>query len=183
MKTKYLLRAALCLALIAVGARIQIPLPYFDYYTFQFTFVLLTAVLLPPIYAIGTMVTYIAMGLLGIPVFAGGGGFDYVLRPSFGYLIGFLATVVVLAQIYKRKQPTTKWGYFLLNTIGIVVTYLFGLTYKTAILHFYLGQAVPIWAILTTAFAFDIPADVIMVFCLSLIEVRVVKAIGASNLG
>ena len=68
-QTKLLFRAALIVALIAVGARIQIPLPYFDYYTLQFTFVLLGAALLPPIYAFGAVAAYVVMGLLGIPVF------------------------------------------------------------------------------------------------------------------
>ena len=71
MKTRLLFRAALMIALLTVGARIQIPLPYFDYYTLQFTFVLLAAVILPPRYAWGSVATYVVMGLIGIPIFAG----------------------------------------------------------------------------------------------------------------
>ena len=68
MKTRLLFRAALMIALLTVGARIQIPLPYFDYYTLQFTFVLLAAVILPPRYAWGSVATYVLMGLIGIPI-------------------------------------------------------------------------------------------------------------------
>ena len=34
---------------------------------------------------------YVAVGLAGIPVFAAGGGIQYVFRPSFGYLLGPMA--------------------------------------------------------------------------------------------
>ena len=37
-----------------------------------------------------SVLLYIGIGLLGIPVFASGGGISYVLVPSFGYLIGFV---------------------------------------------------------------------------------------------
>lgn len=183
MKTRLLFRAALCLALIAIGARIQIPLPYFDYYTLQFTFVLLTAVVLPPLYALAAVGGYVLLGLLGVPVFAGGGGIGYVLRPSFGYLLGFLVTAGVLSEIYQRTQINTRKAYYALNSLGIVITYLFGLTYKAAILSFYMNQAVPFWTILTGAFAFDIPADFLMILLLSAGEARIVRTIRGNKRG
>ncbi|MFQ7171426.1 MAG: biotin transporter BioY [Thomasclavelia ramosa] len=30
---------------------------------------------------------YVVIGLLGLPIFAAGGGLAYIVRPSFGYLI------------------------------------------------------------------------------------------------
>lgn len=183
MKTQLLFRSALCLALIIVGARIQVPLPYFDYYTLQFTFVLLSSVLLPVRYAVGTMGAYILLGLMGVPIFAGGGGFAYVLRPSFGYLIGFLVTAGVLSAINTRKPVHTRMGYFGLNSLGIVIIYLFGITYKVAILAFYLNEVIPLSAILVTAFAIDIPADILMIAVLSMAEVKIVGAVNSAVRG
>ena len=181
MKTRLLFRAALMIALLTVGARIQIPLPYFDYYTLQFTFVLLAAVILPPRYAWGSVATYVLMGLIGIPIFAGGGGLGYVVRPSFGYLIGFIITAGVLAELKHRYKIHTLKGYFTLNTIGIVITYLFGLSDKIAILAWYLNQSVPLSDIFWVAFAFDIPADFIMIVILSAAEVPIVNALQSLN--
>lgn len=110
MKTRLLFRAALIIALLAVGARIQIPLPYFDYYTLQFTFVLLAAVILPPRYAWGAVGTYVLMGLIGIPIFAGGGGLGYIVRPSFGYLIGFIFTAGILSYVKHHYQIHSRKG-------------------------------------------------------------------------
>ena len=176
-RTKVLFRAALIVALIAVGARIQVPLPYFDYYTLQFTFVLLGAALLPVRYAIGAVAAYTIMGLMGIPVFAGGGGISYVLRPSFGYLIGFIVCAGSLSYLHAAYNVRTRMQYFLLNLVGIGIVYLFGLTYKVAILYLYMNQTVDMNVLLVSAFAVDIPADIIMVAMLSMAEHKIVRAL------
>ena len=36
-----------------------------------------------------SLVLYLALGLVGLPIFSSGGGPAYVLQPSFGYIIGF----------------------------------------------------------------------------------------------
>lgn len=181
MKTRLLFRAALIIALLAVGARIQIPLPYFDYYTLQFTFVLLAAVILPPRYAWGAVGTYVLMGLIGIPIFAGGGGIGYIVRPSFGYLIGFIFTAGILSYVKHHYQIHSRKGYFGLNCLGIIITYLFGLSYKIAMLALYLNETVPLNDIFHVAFAFDIPADFLMIIILSAAEVPIVNALQSLN--
>ena len=124
------------------------------------------------------------MGLIGIPVFAGGGGFGYVVRPTFGYLVGFIATAGVLAYVKSKYDVHTRKGYFWLNCLGIVITYVFGLSYKVAILALYLNETVPLLHIFQVAFAFDIPADFLMIIVLSLAEVSIVNALslGAKRL-
>lgn len=174
MELRFLMRSALLMALIIIGGKLQIPLPYFDYYTLQFTFVLMTAVVLPLRYALMTLGGYVFLGLLGLPVFAGGGGISYVLRPSFGYLIGFVATGAVLAYLTDKKLPQTAKQYYVLNFIGVLITYAFGLSYKSLILTYYMNEAVPFWIIFTGAMAFDIPADLIMIFFLTFLEVKIV---------
>jgi biotin transport system substrate-specific component len=37
-----------------------------------------------------SQIVYLLVGLVGFPVFAKGGGPQYVLEPSFGYLVGFV---------------------------------------------------------------------------------------------
>ena len=85
--TRNMVLCALFAALIAIGAFIRIPVPYVPI-TFQGFFVLLAGFLLGPKYGAASMLIYIAVGLVGIPVFTEGGGIMYVLKPTFGYLIG-----------------------------------------------------------------------------------------------
>ena len=75
--------------------------------------------------------TILMMGLLGLPVFASGGGFSYVLLPSFGYLIGFLfgSIIVGFSVSYLKDQKYT--NILLLILLYEAIVYIFGLGYWT----------------------------------------------------
>ena len=80
-------------ALIGVGAFLKITIPVQPvpmHFTLQFFFVLLCGLWLGPQKGAMAVGGYVLLGLFGVPVFAGGGGLGYVLRPSFGYLLGFV---------------------------------------------------------------------------------------------
>lgn len=89
LKTQKLVLCALFAALIAAGAFIQIPIPVIPL-TMQFLFTNLAALTLGKRWGAASAGVYVSLGLLGLPVFTGGGGIGYVLRPTFGYLIGFI---------------------------------------------------------------------------------------------
>lgn len=96
-----------------------------------------------------SMLLYLVLGLLGIPVFASPpyGGVAYVFQPSFGFLIGFIFGAYVvgkITEIGQRKQST----YFIANIIGILVINLFGLTYFWFLFSFVLKQPKPVLEIL-----------------------------------
>src|SRR5690606_29929155 len=47
---------------------------------------------------VATVALYLVEGLAGLPVFATGGGIDYVLRPSFGFLVGALPMAYIIGR-------------------------------------------------------------------------------------
>ena len=115
MKQMTAVRMALCslfTALIAIGAFLQIPLPNFDYFTLQFFFVLMAGMLLGARLGALSAALYVLIGLLGIPVFAAGGGISYVLRPSFGFLLGFIVTAFCSGWIMQHGQRKWKTNYY-----------------------------------------------------------------------
>ena len=73
-------------ALTAVGAFIKIPIPVVPF-TLQFLFTILAGLLLGARLGAVSMGAYAFLGLAGLPIFAEGGGFWYVLKPSFGYIL------------------------------------------------------------------------------------------------
>ena len=87
--TRDLILCALFTALSAIGAFIRIPVPLVPF-TLQITFTTLAGLLLGSKKGAISVAVYVLMGLIGIPVFTQGGGFSYVLKPSFGFLVAFI---------------------------------------------------------------------------------------------
>lgn len=87
-KTNSLIMCALFASLVAIGAFIQVPVPFMDYFTLQFLFVVLAGLILGPSKGAVSVGIYVLMGLCGLPIFAAGGGLTYIVKPSFGFFIG-----------------------------------------------------------------------------------------------
>lgn len=103
MNTKRITKIALMIALTIAGAYITIPLPELPF-TLQTLFALLSGLLLSRRDALISQLIYITLGLIGLPVFAaGGGGLAYVLRPSFGYIL-CLPTLAYFSSLLKDKN-------------------------------------------------------------------------------
>ncbi len=111
-KTLTMSRCALFTALVAISAYIQIPVPFMDYFTLQFFFVLLAGMILGKKQGAISVGLYVLIGLLGVPVFAAGGGIGYIFKPSFGYLLGFIVTSYAVGYTIKKNKCKKIWSIF-----------------------------------------------------------------------
>jgi biotin transport system substrate-specific component len=72
------------------------------------------------------VLVYILLGAIGVPVFAGfSGGFDKILGPTGGYIVGFIFTALITGGILKKfgkKLPVM----ILAMLLGLVACYAFG---------------------------------------------------------
>lgn len=124
MKTLDMVYIALFAALISICAWISIPttVPF----TLQTFAVCLTAGLLGMKRGTLTIVVYLLLGAIGLPVFAGfQGGLGSLLGTTGGYLIGFLFTALIVGFIsdrFGRKLPAVAAAM----VVGIAVCYAFG---------------------------------------------------------
>ena len=112
-------------ALIALGARIVLPLPGTPVpLTLQVPFVLLAGTLLGAWDGAAAVLLYLTLGVAGLPVFAAGGGPAYLLGPTGGYLVGFLPAAGLAGALAGRS------GSFLrllaAMTAGASIIYLCG---------------------------------------------------------
>ena len=82
MKLREVILCGLFIALITVGTFVRIPVGT-DVYTLQFLFTLLAGLMLGARLGALAIGTYVLMGLVGIPVFASGGGALCPRRPVF----------------------------------------------------------------------------------------------------
>ncbi|MFQ5769363.1 MAG: biotin transporter BioY, partial [bacterium] len=106
-KLHFYILSSLFAALTAAGAFIKIPLPYVPI-TLQTFFVLLAGLVLGPKFGALSQIIYLAVGLLGVPIFAHGGGPGYILQPTFGYLLGYPIAAFVIGLLTKRKKISAK---------------------------------------------------------------------------
>lgn len=87
---------ALFIAIITVCSQIYIPLGLVPF-TLQTLGVFVTAALLGLKRGTISIILYLVIGLIGIPVFAEfSGGISLVFAPSFGYILGFILTSVTV---------------------------------------------------------------------------------------
>ncbi|MBE0618790.1 MAG: biotin transporter BioY [Proteobacteria bacterium] len=123
--TRDLVLTGLFAALTAVGAKLMLPLGPVPF-TLQPLVVLLCGVLLRPRLALLSQVVYLGVGLLGLPVFAYGGGIGYVLNPTFGFLVGFALGAWVISLVVSRVARPG-WGRLAAGLLlGMVVVYACG---------------------------------------------------------
>lgn len=91
---------ALFAALISASCFIQIPLPGGIPIVIQDMMCLLSGLLLGPIYGTISIVIFLILGSLGLPVFSGKGGIQHLISgPTCGFLWGYIIAVFVAGLI------------------------------------------------------------------------------------
>ncbi|UCH36143.1 MAG: biotin transporter BioY [Armatimonadota bacterium] len=120
-----LILSALGAALTAIGSRIAIPLWPVPV-TLQVFFVLLCGAALGRKWAAAAQAQYLAAGLCGLPVFAGGGaGPAALLGPTGGYLVGFVAAAYVTGWL-TEVLASRRAGRCVATLAGAAVIWLCG---------------------------------------------------------
>lgn len=125
-------------ALTAIGAYIKIPLPHIPI-TLQTFFVIMSGNLLGYKFGSISQILYLILGLMGIPIFAYGGGPGYIFQPSFGYLLGYPVCAFIIGIFLKLVLPdfniATKpkknifFTIVIADVVGILMLFIFGLGY------------------------------------------------------
>ncbi len=75
-----------------------------------------------------SQIAYVMLGLFWLPVFAQGGGIDYLYEPSFGYLLGFIPGAWLCGWLAFRQRPKIEWFAFS-SLGGLLVIHICGLGY------------------------------------------------------
>ena len=161
MNTRTLTRTALFAALTAAGAFIRIPLGYSSI-TLQFFFTAMAGCLLGPVWGPVSQAVYVALGLIGLPIFTQGGGLTYLLQPTCGFLLGLIpaAWVIGLLTVHRPPHPVRT---ALACLAGLTVLYAVGLPYMAVILNQYMGKAMGFSAILWAGMLPFLPGDMLKI--------------------
>lgn len=161
---------ALFAALITVGAFIRIPMPALAF-TLQTLFVVLAGMLLGPVRGMAAVGIYILMGLIGLPVFTMGGGLDSVLKPSFGFIIGFIFAAWISGRLCAGSSPG-RARLIIAACAGMLAVYAVGLPYYYIICRYYLGTPVGAGFLMVNCFLLTLPADAVKAGAASVIAYK-----------
>ena len=115
----------ICSLLLILSAKIKVdlyPVPM----TLQPLAVLMIAMLCGRNISVSAVSLYLFQGMIGLPVFAYGGGLPYLLGPTGGFLFGFLLASIIIGELADRG-----WGKYLFKSviamlIGLLVIYICG---------------------------------------------------------
>ena len=124
-KLRMMIVTALFAAIIGILAQVTIPLPLVPI-TGQTLAIGLAARILGARYGTLSILVYLGIGAVGIPVFAQmSGGLASLFGPTGGYLFGFIPTAFVIGY-YLEKMGFTFMNAIIANILGMFVALTFG---------------------------------------------------------
>ena len=159
-KIKNIIMVSLFAALTAVGAFIKIPIPYVPL-TLQTLMVMLAGLILGSRLGALSQLLYLTIGLIGLPIFAQGGGPGYVLQPSFGFLVGFIAGAYVIGKVVERERSLSFPRTLAALLLGQAAIYLFGISYLYFNLNYIINKPISLFTALKIGFLVFIPGDIL----------------------
>ncbi len=136
-------------ALMAATAGLSIPLGSLPAISLQTIFVFLAALLLGPKLGSISMIIYVLMGAIGLPVFSNyRGGISVLLSDSGGFIIGFIFSAYFIGIMKNIKFINKNFlSIFTILLIGNLIIYMCGASYiayiTNASLLFTLGLFTP----------------------------------------
>jgi len=145
----------------ALSSKVKVFLPFSPVpITLQTFSVILSGIVLKEFGAF-SQVIYLVLGILGLGLFANGGGVNYVLSPTFGYVVGFVFASYIAGYFTKRYSNSR------MLILGLIIANL--AIYVPGLLWLYVvlskgGNAVSLQYILSIGFLPFVIGDILKIF-------------------
>ena len=167
-----LTKIALCVALLCVSSYIVFPLPFTPIVISLHTIVVnIIGLILKPKQAAMTILTYLLIGLIGLPVFsAGAGGPGKLFGPTGGFYFGFLFAVIAISLLKGKKSNL---GRYVLVTIDIGIP----IQHACAILMMCIHNGFHLWAAVVTVSLPFLAGDIVKCVMASVVGVALNKVL------
>ena len=125
IKTQTLTKIALCVAILCVTSFLIVPLPFTPIVISLHTIVVnIIGLILKPKEAGLSILIYLFMGLIGLPVFsAGTGGPAKLFGPTGGFYFGFLFAVIAIS-LLRGKKISMKRYCIISIVVGIPIQHI-----------------------------------------------------------
>lgn len=180
MNTRELVLTSLFTALTIISSMLHFtlgPIPF----SLQIVTVFIVAHLFSVKVAFWSQALYVIMGLLGLPIFASGGGLFYVMKPTFGFLIGFIVAAFIMALLKARAEKQSFTNIFIINIVGTAIIYIFGCVYFYLIMNFVAHTPITVNQVFTGIILLSGPGDVILSGVSAILILRLEKVMKGSG--
>ena len=96
---------------------------------------------------VATVALYIAQGLAGLPVFTFGGGWAYIMSPSFGFILGYLPMAWIIGKAADAGASGNMFRLFAVMLLADAVVFAFGFAWLLTVAGLVLqsGGTLPGW--------------------------------------
>lgn len=165
MKTKKLIYCALFGAVISIMSLISIPVQPVPLNMALFA-VLLSGGMLGKRYGALSVIVYILLGAVGIPVFAGfRGGLAVLAGPTGGYVLGYIAVAFLTGLVCEKTQKIKYTAPIMV--ISVMLCYVLGTAW-----YCYIMKS-DVWSALTLCVLPFVPADIIKIVLATLVLYKI----------
>ena len=126
LNTSAMTRIALFVALLSASSYLVVPLPFTPIVLSVHTVMInLIGLVLKPKHAGCTILIYLIMGLIGLPVFSGGtAGPGKIFGPTGGFYFGFLFAVVAISVLKGKSNHPLRYAVVTIG-VGMPIQHLF----------------------------------------------------------
>jgi biotin transport system substrate-specific component len=96
---------------------------------------------------VATVALYLVQGLAGLPVFATGGGIDYIFRPSFGFIVGYLPMAYIIGRAADLGASGKVLVLFITMVVADALVFAFGFAWLLVVVNLIVsaGGDMPGW--------------------------------------
>jgi len=152
-----------------------ISIPWTVPFTLQTFAVFLAAEVLGGKRALISTAVYILLGAVGVPVFSNfGAGVGVLFGVTGGYIIGFLATDIVMW--VGERLSKNRWTHIAFSALGLLACYAFGTAWFMAV-YIRNGNAITLGSVLTICVVPFIIPDAVKIALAQLVAGRLKKVI------
>lgn len=177
MKIKEMVLVGMFAALLAIISPLQIIVPFSPVpITLQVIGITLAATILGSRLGTLSVVMYILLGIVGLPVFAGfTSGIPKLIGPTGGFITGFILSAFIMGKLIELKKDVHIFYMFFINIIGLIIVYSIGAIQLSIVYTHSISKALAAGVI-----PFIIPDLIKLVFC-SIVTIQVRKVLEKSG--
>lgn len=167
--TKDMVLASLFAALTAVMAQFSFPIPVLPVpVTLQVFAVCLISAIVKTNISVASQLTYILLGLIGLPVFSGfKSGLPVIMGPTGGFLLSFPIMALTIGIIIHKAKKESYFTYLFSMLTALFVCYSIGILRMAYVLE------MPFLKALATGIGWYLPLDAIKIALAAFIAVRI----------